>query len=1238
MPEKIGVQAVFEDAQFKKGVADYNKGLSDAEKNTENFADAGENVTKGLKGVDQGMLDTARSSVDLAAKMIIVEKAFNDIKQLAQQGLELAKLGATAERVEQRFGMLAESAGGADEILRAFQVGAGGAASQMDAMLSSSKLLQMGLVDDAESMERVVEMASRLGDQTMTVGDRVQDFALMLANQSIPRLDNFGISSGKVRARIIELQAATEGMTRETAFMQATMEAGGDSLIRLGDRVEDDAMAFEKMEAAMADARVELGQKLAGVAAKAIGIFGSLGDEAMLVFAAFGEFGGALIKLGPLLAGFGPMIAGKVIPAVKGLTAAIGGMSLATGALTLGIPILIGLIVNFVGVLGKIDTNFKNARGAADDWSEAIDGQIAGGREAATVFGEYGRKADEAASAWNKNIVTSTVLGAVFGTQSKLLKIIGEAQSEVTQAAIESSDTYEEAASKIDIYNSQVEDAAWKIQDFTEASYDLTKSLLEFTSPAERSIDLITDLAQALLDGEFAAKELEDQIFFTNRELTDMGIATQDTDRAMLNAADAATILGSEEYKLGQIKEERIARELAVAQAEKDGLQAAEAARKKTYELAQANEAARKAANDHRLAMLGLAQQLSGLEEPADAAMIVLGLLEDLYQDNLFSGEDLAVVTEDLGLALGDLTPEGLAAADAAEALSWAVSKGYIPLDKAAEVAFEYGEAVANSTLDTQGLLDKFSTIPLFFDPATGAIRTFNIATGEGAQPTAEMRKEMLLLHDGVLKLPSSAIPAAEALKGLGEKAGGVKDPVTGAWEASVKLGDAVARIPAVADPAATSIGGYTGKASAGFPHIDALADKTLKLDEAAGPIPESVDPASTSVTGFGTASSEAIEPVQNLKGEIQTVPDVADETAGRMTAAGSAMVANLESGFNARMSAFIETVRRALQIVGDMMPGSEPKDTSSPLYGLSSAGEAIINNILDGINIAEQGWKSTLDTLFAYVGSFGGVAGAAGKFVTKEARELEIQLRGIDKQIKDWLREMGFSGTSAEAMIEIEAGLSDRDLNRRARMGDEKAQKEIIRLQEAKRQIYELVKLEEERTEIAEKHAVLQEKILNLQEKQMKLQFLQAQFKLFDMLREAGLSFRDIFAGVEFGLDADMGKLMDAMSEALEQLIKQAEEKLDISSPSKVFERMGGAMMEGMALGIREMSMLPIRESLIATQSVVQGPYASGGGSVDNSRTVNISLGGQTIASAREGQLFEQRVTRAVQRGMRGT
>jgi hypothetical protein len=189
---------------------------------------------KGVKSAERGFegLGKAVKTVGIA-----MAGAF-----AADKILDIAKLGAQAERTEQRFTMLAGGADQAAKMLQAFQDGAGGAASKMEAMASSSKLMQMGLVDNADAMEKTIEMATRLGDQTMDVGSRVADWAAMLANQSIPRLDNFGISSGRVRQKIAELQAAMPGLSRETAFMQAVMEEGGKSLERLGPRVDDNLM------------------------------------------------------------------------------------------------------------------------------------------------------------------------------------------------------------------------------------------------------------------------------------------------------------------------------------------------------------------------------------------------------------------------------------------------------------------------------------------------------------------------------------------------------------------------------------------------------------------------------------------------------------------------------------------------------------------------------------------------------------------------------------------------------------------------------------------------------------------------------------------------------------------------------------------------------------------------------------------------------------------------------------
>jgi uncharacterized protein YukE len=207
----------------------------------------------------------------------------------ADKVLDMAKMGAQAERIERRFGAFSAAAGGAEAVLAAFQRGAGGAASKMDAMASSSQLLQMGLVSNTAEMERVVTMATRLGDQTQSVTDRVENFALLLANQSLPRLDSFGISSGKVRARILELQEATEGMTRETAFMTAVMEQGGASLDILGPRVDDNAASFERMEAKLADLAVTIGQSVVPIVVILVDALSGIVEQIAPIIEGFGE-------------------------------------------------------------------------------------------------------------------------------------------------------------------------------------------------------------------------------------------------------------------------------------------------------------------------------------------------------------------------------------------------------------------------------------------------------------------------------------------------------------------------------------------------------------------------------------------------------------------------------------------------------------------------------------------------------------------------------------------------------------------------------------------------------------------------------------------------------------------------------------------------------------------------------------------------------------------------------------
>jgi hypothetical protein len=72
---------------------------------------------------------------------------------------------------------------------------------------------------------------------------------------------------------------------------------------------------------------------------------------------------------------------------------------------------------------------------------------------------------------------------------------------------------------------------------------------------------------------------------------------------------------------------------------------------------------------------------------------------------------------------------------------------------------------------------------------------------------------------------------------------------------------------------------------------------------------------------------------------------------AGALFGAGAALINSLIAGIQSRIGAAIQIVRDGIQQIADLMPGSEPKDPSSPLRGLAERGAAIFGNLAEGIN-----------------------------------------------------------------------------------------------------------------------------------------------------------------------------------------------------------------------------------------------------------------------------------------------
>ena len=213
-----------------------------------------------LKKVDAGNTKAKMSMGQLATAAGVMAAGFGTVAVGAKKFYDTLKAGADVQAAKFTFDNLTASIGAtSDAMLGQLQTSTRGMVSELELMQFANQTVAMGLGSTTEEVGRLAELGSVLGAAFR--GDAVagmEEFNLLLANQSIPRLDTFGISAGAVRTRIAELQAEFPDMSREAAFTQAVLEEGGKTLDKLGDSSVTAASDFAQFEAALKDARDEV--------------------------------------------------------------------------------------------------------------------------------------------------------------------------------------------------------------------------------------------------------------------------------------------------------------------------------------------------------------------------------------------------------------------------------------------------------------------------------------------------------------------------------------------------------------------------------------------------------------------------------------------------------------------------------------------------------------------------------------------------------------------------------------------------------------------------------------------------------------------------------------------------------------------------------------------------------------------------------------------------------------------
>jgi hypothetical protein len=195
--------------------------------------------------------------------------------QVARFAADVMQVGAASLRAEHSLNALTE--GRADEFIQRVGAASRGTVSDLDMMSASARALRFGVVDSAQDMELLTRAARALGTTMgMDTTAALNDLVTGIGRASPMILDNLGlvVKLGEVQEEANRIMAETPGLTYAMAQRQAlynsVIQQGLALEADLGGTMDDAAASTERMAAAVANLKAELGAIAATALAPAI--------------------------------------------------------------------------------------------------------------------------------------------------------------------------------------------------------------------------------------------------------------------------------------------------------------------------------------------------------------------------------------------------------------------------------------------------------------------------------------------------------------------------------------------------------------------------------------------------------------------------------------------------------------------------------------------------------------------------------------------------------------------------------------------------------------------------------------------------------------------------------------------------------------------------------------------------------------------------------------------------------
>jgi hypothetical protein len=245
-------------------------------------------VTRDLNTMDRQLKQTAQSGG-------VLENSFRRMQQAMELGIagallqrvgnlasEMFQLGEQARIVGSTFEQLSGGAEQADSMLNRLRRTTGGIIDDLTLMQGANKYLSMGLGETQDEVARLIELATRLGaSMGNNATESIENFALLMSNESILRLDTYGISAERVRTRIEELMDTGEALNRSDAFRMAVLEVGGQALERLGNAADAAITPIARLQTSLENFWGGVAERFAIGANATIGLIQGIADASV---------------------------------------------------------------------------------------------------------------------------------------------------------------------------------------------------------------------------------------------------------------------------------------------------------------------------------------------------------------------------------------------------------------------------------------------------------------------------------------------------------------------------------------------------------------------------------------------------------------------------------------------------------------------------------------------------------------------------------------------------------------------------------------------------------------------------------------------------------------------------------------------------------------------------------------------------------------------------------------------